>query len=345
MELAEIILGEQRGRFRAPPPAVAGVVAEYADEELFVVVPEFDPQIRFGPCPFVGPLPERDDDCLVVFDDERQPWVIIPGIAGSGDGGGDGEAGPPGPPGPTGPAGPAGPTGATGATGATGPAGPTGPAGGAGLPPGVLLDEQFGPSFDTSKYDRTVSGVNLLQVSDSSGDYVVATGTGENEYRRNDIPTNIRNPLAMLECQIGPQDSDPSLVGVFVRDQSDRRLMLRLHNDSPRNIAVYTREPGGESLWSYSASNAATGQRAWLVAGAYEDQAFIAWTPYPPNIGALLGSRGYTTSNLSGSSVWNTDAHRAGAAGGIIFRNTPLATNTRIYRHVVIDLDKYGAIW
>jgi hypothetical protein len=114
-DLAELILGEQRGRFRNPPPAVAGVVAEYDGDDLYVVVPEYDPHLRFGPCPFVGATPARDDDCLVIFDDERQPWVVLPGLA---TGGGDvGPAGPEGPPGPIGP---------TGATGAQGPVGPQG---------------------------------------------------------------------------------------------------------------------------------------------------------------------------------------------------------------------------
>lgn len=88
-DIAELILGEQRGRFREPPPAVAGVVATTLadeDEDLFVTIPEYDPQARFGPCPFVGPLPTRGDDCLVIFDDERQPWVILPGAFTDGGG-------------------------------------------------------------------------------------------------------------------------------------------------------------------------------------------------------------------------------------------------------------------
>lgn len=93
-DLSELILGEQRGRFRNPAPAVSGVVATTLgapDDDLYVVVPEYDPHLRFGPCPFVGPLPVRGDDCLVIFDDERQPWVVIPGAIEEGGGGGTGD--------------------------------------------------------------------------------------------------------------------------------------------------------------------------------------------------------------------------------------------------------------
>jgi hypothetical protein len=41
---------------------------------------ERDPQLRFGPCPWVGPEDAAaGDTCLVVFDDEREPWAIVPG--------------------------------------------------------------------------------------------------------------------------------------------------------------------------------------------------------------------------------------------------------------------------
>jgi hypothetical protein len=129
-DLADLILGQQRGRFREPAPAVAGVVAELDGDDLYVVVPEYDPQLRFGPCPFVGATPARGDDCLVIFDDERQPWVVLPGLV---TGGGDvGPAGPAGPQGPTGPAGPTGPKGDTGSQGAVGPTGPKGDVGATG---------------------------------------------------------------------------------------------------------------------------------------------------------------------------------------------------------------------
>jgi uncharacterized Fe-S cluster protein YjdI len=45
-----------------------------------LVVPSYDPQLRFGPCPWIGPDDASAGDvCLVVFDDEREPWAIVPG--------------------------------------------------------------------------------------------------------------------------------------------------------------------------------------------------------------------------------------------------------------------------
>jgi hypothetical protein len=79
-DLSALILGEQRGRFRDPPPMVKGTVAELDGTDLYVVVPEFDPTLRFGPCEWIGAADtSRGDLCLVLFDDEREPWVIVPG--------------------------------------------------------------------------------------------------------------------------------------------------------------------------------------------------------------------------------------------------------------------------
>lgn len=65
---------------KQPPPMVKGEVDELDGTDLYVVVPEYDPQLRFGPCEWIGPAsPARGDLCLVLFDDEREPWVIVPG--------------------------------------------------------------------------------------------------------------------------------------------------------------------------------------------------------------------------------------------------------------------------
>jgi len=77
-------------RFRDAPPAVKGEVATLDDGELYVRIPYYDPQVRFGPCDWIGPADaERGDPCLVVFDDEREPWTFIPGVTGGGGGGGE----------------------------------------------------------------------------------------------------------------------------------------------------------------------------------------------------------------------------------------------------------------
>src|SRR4029077_17147398 len=71
------------------------------DEELFVTIPEFDPDLLVGPCFWQSRgsnlewefttdygdisggemrvhdvLPGRGDRCLVVFDNRKQPWVV-----------------------------------------------------------------------------------------------------------------------------------------------------------------------------------------------------------------------------------------------------------------------------
>jgi hypothetical protein len=154
-DLSDLILGEQHGRFADPAPVVNGVVADYTGGDLYIVVPEYDPQIRFGPCPFTAPAtPARGDECLIVFDDERQPWAFLPGLVQGGSADVDATASAttlaPGsaatvvvtepssnlfdfafgiPRGATGATGATGPVGATGAQGPAGVQGPTGPQG------------------------------------------------------------------------------------------------------------------------------------------------------------------------------------------------------------------------
>jgi hypothetical protein len=168
MELDELLKGPVSPLeipLEQPVAAVQGLVASTVSgpaDALYVTVPGFDGnRQRWGPCSFLpaDALPQRGDHCLVVFDEQETPWVLLtsrlyaapPSTAGNvltsrgpgvlpdweapTGGGGSGPPGPAGPPGPEGPAGPtgdpgpAGPTGPTGATGATGPAGPTGPQG------------------------------------------------------------------------------------------------------------------------------------------------------------------------------------------------------------------------
>lgn len=45
-----------------------------------VVIPDFDPHLRWGPCRWQArsdtALPARGDECLVVFDNRREPWIV-----------------------------------------------------------------------------------------------------------------------------------------------------------------------------------------------------------------------------------------------------------------------------
>lgn len=47
---------------------------------LMVTIPSFDPQLTWGPCFWQArdavTLPVKGDKCLIIFDEQRQPWVI-----------------------------------------------------------------------------------------------------------------------------------------------------------------------------------------------------------------------------------------------------------------------------
>lgn len=63
--------------------AWAGIVATDAaslSDMIWVILPDLDENIRIGPCRWQARdqvnLPQRDDDCLVIFDNDHQPWVV-----------------------------------------------------------------------------------------------------------------------------------------------------------------------------------------------------------------------------------------------------------------------------
>lgn len=78
------VLSAERGR--NAPAAFEGWAAndlESLDDELYVIIPAFDERHRFGPCPFLGgELPDRGDRCLVLFNEEREPWALFPNGGG-----------------------------------------------------------------------------------------------------------------------------------------------------------------------------------------------------------------------------------------------------------------------
>lgn len=71
-----------------PPPAlnriwrgtVAADVADFADK-MYVIMPDFDPHLKIGPARWQArdavSLPAKGDDCLVIFDNDREPWVPV----------------------------------------------------------------------------------------------------------------------------------------------------------------------------------------------------------------------------------------------------------------------------
>ena len=51
-----------------------------ASDELYVTIEAFDgSRVQWGPCPWspASALPERGDDCLVMFDEQDTPWVMV----------------------------------------------------------------------------------------------------------------------------------------------------------------------------------------------------------------------------------------------------------------------------
>lgn len=73
-----------RSRVRAEHQVWAGRIASApADQsvKVQVVIPGLSPELRIGPCRWmprgsVITMPARGDDCLVVFDNNGEPWVI-----------------------------------------------------------------------------------------------------------------------------------------------------------------------------------------------------------------------------------------------------------------------------
>jgi hypothetical protein len=46
----------------------------------WVIIPDLDPTLRVGPCRWQArdavSLPAKGDACLVIFDNDREPWVV-----------------------------------------------------------------------------------------------------------------------------------------------------------------------------------------------------------------------------------------------------------------------------
>ena len=46
----------------------------------YVILPDMDPSLQIGPCRWQSrdavSLPVRGDDCLVIFDNDNEPWIV-----------------------------------------------------------------------------------------------------------------------------------------------------------------------------------------------------------------------------------------------------------------------------
>jgi hypothetical protein len=70
------------GDVEAPGAVYAKIAVAPGDlnDLIPVVIPEFDPTLTWGPCRWQSrdgtTLPAAGDECLVVFDNRRQPWIV-----------------------------------------------------------------------------------------------------------------------------------------------------------------------------------------------------------------------------------------------------------------------------
>lgn len=50
------------------------------DQRVRVIIPEFDEHLWWGPCRWQSrdatTFPQKGDECLVIFDNRREPWII-----------------------------------------------------------------------------------------------------------------------------------------------------------------------------------------------------------------------------------------------------------------------------
>lgn len=61
--------------------AIIATNAVQITDPVMVTIPAFDENLRWGPCPWMPrgnsiTFPTRGDAALVMFDNERTPWII-----------------------------------------------------------------------------------------------------------------------------------------------------------------------------------------------------------------------------------------------------------------------------
>lgn len=235
-----------------------------------------------------------------------------------------------------------------GGGGTVGPPGPTGPPGG----DAILLDERA-DADPTAFYTRT-GGTGALAYNPNAGvpgqAYLTMDAVGNDGYfQRNDstLDVNIRNPLHAIEVQFNAGSGTP-LYALRFREQSDRWVIVQVNSG---NLIIFTSAPGALDVNRAAGAATLSGVgRAWLIGGVFHDTIFAAWTRQHPMGYALvqgsgLGGQKSLIADLSGLADFNTDANRTGRARTI--RVSPGGSdlaNHRVYRHMVMDLDKLPAL-
>lgn len=78
---------------RAPNAVYARIAnaGDALDDDVFAIIPSFDVQHRWGPLRGIVDATQlsRGDECLVVFDEDGDPWYCSPAAGATGGGGGD----------------------------------------------------------------------------------------------------------------------------------------------------------------------------------------------------------------------------------------------------------------
>lgn len=215
-------------------------------------------------------------------------------------------------------------------------------AGGSSIPDWLYLDERFTVD-DTALYTKTGSGPSMVWNSAKTG-YVYNASAGDSFYDRNDgHNANLRNVLVAIEIEWGASGSGTPVFSFLLRRQSDRFITIQSHGT---NIHIYKTSPlGADSLLASSPATYTTGIKGWLVGMIYENKIVAFWSDMHPMealaFGAGVANQSRTQYNLAANAEFDSETYRAGRADRIrIADGSADNTNHRIYRHMIIDLDK-----
>jgi hypothetical protein len=217
-------------------------------------------------------------------------------------------------------------------------------------PAAVLLDEQVNADV-AAAYTLVAGGTfpagGLVYDATEQG-WLRADAASRDLYlRRNDKPAldNVRNPLVALEVRFG----DAAAAGnvffeVMVREQGTQQLIVQVFNN---NLVLIDISAAGVRTNRLVVGTTTLQERAWLIGGVFHNRFFGYWSTFPPALSALglaasgVNAKGVVDLATSGLEDWTGEAKRGGKANQIRMGvGTTQHTTHRIYRHVVLDLDK-----
>lgn len=195
------------------PQCYEGRVVATSPQGAYVVLPNFDRFLRWGPCQPPDAGVALGDEVSITLSEDGVPWLIgVKGGGAVGPPGPEGPTGPSGPSGPTGPSGPKGDPGTAGQTGAQGPTGPIGPQGPNGATGATGPTGAQGPKGD--KGDTGATGpAGSVEIAFRNGGWGDVSSPGVNVW------TNVA-----IKCTGTPGTITPA--GAFV-ENADGSLTVR----------------------------------------------------------------------------------------------------------------------